>query len=102
MTARTEFIRNCVITTMSDDYENFQIIFRSAQSLAASRGLTVTEDEVVEALTFLISEGLAEAYLLSPHPPHSSKVAFSTEQLHELWFYVTPLGKSRAKPVEDL
>ena len=53
--------------------------------------------EVAEALRMAVDEGFLEAFVLSPNPPHSTKVEYSADRLHELWYYVTPRGKSSAK-----
>jgi len=87
---------------MSDDYENFEIVFEQTERLAGLKGMNVTESEVAEALSRAIGEGYAEAYLLSPQIPHGRKVEYSPDQLHELWFYVTPRGKSAAKGIPEL
>jgi len=102
MSDQEKFLTDCVITIISDDYESFEIILEQTRRLAASRGMNVTEAEVAEALKDVISDGFAEAYLLSPHPPHSTKVEYSSGKLHELWFYVTPRGKNVAKSVPEL
>jgi hypothetical protein len=102
MSDQEKFLTDCVITIISDDYESFEIILEQTRRLAVSRGLNVTEAEVAEALRHAISEGFAKAHLLSPHPPHSTRVEYSSEKLHELWFYVTPRGKNVAKSVPEL
>ena len=102
MIDRDIFFMNCVITIASDDYESFEIIFDQTRRLAAVQGIDVTEGEVAKTVERAIADGLAEAYRLSPHEPHSVKVAYLREHLHELWFYVTPLGKSTAKSMAEL
>jgi hypothetical protein len=102
MSDRENFLMDCVISIVSDDYENFEIIFEQTSRLARLKGVNVTEAEVAKALERAIAEGLTEAYMLSPQEPHSQKVGYSVEQLHELWFYVTPSGKSTAKSIPEL
>jgi hypothetical protein len=102
MSDQEKFLTECVITIISDDYESFEIVLEQTRRLAALKGLNFTEVEVAEALRHAISDGFAEAHLLSPHPPHSTKVAYSFEKLHELWFYVTPRGKNVAKSIQEL
>jgi hypothetical protein len=96
------FVRDCVITIISDDYETFETILVQTKRLAESRGILVNDQEVADALQEAIVEGLAEAYVLSPHEPHSQKITYSAEHLHELWFYVTPSGKTAAKSIPEL
>jgi hypothetical protein len=99
---RDEFLRDCVVAVASDDYESFEIIFQQARSLAATKGIKVTKAEVAKTIERAISDGLAEAYMLSSHKPHSVKVQYSSEKLHELWFYVTTQGKKSAKSMSEL
>jgi hypothetical protein len=102
MSDRENFLVDCVISAVSDDYESFEIIFDQTSRLAGLKGVDVTEAEVAKALERAIAEGLTEAYVLSPQEPHSQKVRYSVEQLHELWFYVTPSGKTSAKSMSEL
>jgi hypothetical protein len=97
-----QFLKDCVITIVSDDYENFEVILGQTRHLASLKGVTVHEDEVAQAVEKVIAEGLVEAYFLSPHEPHSVKTQYSLEQVHELWFYVTPQGKAAAKGIPKL
>jgi hypothetical protein len=93
---------DCVISVASDDYESFEIIFEQSRRLAVLKGMNVTEGEVAKAIERAIASGLAEAYILSPRKPHSVKTQYSPELLHELWFYVTPHGKTTAKSMPEL
>src|ERR1700730_1686115 len=102
MRDREKFLTDCVVSVISDDYESFEIILEETRRLAASEGLNFTEAEVAETLRRVISDGFAEAYLLSPHPPHSTKVEYSSEKLHDLWFYVTPRGRNVAESIREL
>jgi hypothetical protein len=102
MVNQSSFIKDCVITIISDDYENFQIILEQAKRLGALRKIDVRESEVAEALQQAIAEGYAEAYELSPKPPHSTKVEYKPDRLEELWFYVTARGKGAAKSIPEL
>src|SRR6266566_5851406 len=101
MSGQEKFLTDCVISIISDDYESFEIILEQMRRLAASTGLNITEAEVAEALRQAISSGFAEAYVLSPHAPHTTKVAYTSEKIHALWFYVTPLGRNVAKSIEE-
>ncbi len=87
---------------MSDDYENFQIIFDQTRRIGAVRKMDITETEVAEALQEAITEGYATPYVLSPQPPHSIEVEYVPARLKELWFFVTPRGKSAAKSIPQL
>jgi hypothetical protein len=102
MIDRNGFLMDCVITVASDDYESFEIIFDQTRRLAALKGIDVTEGEVAKTVERAIVNGFTEAYRLSPHEPHSVKAQYLPEHLHELWFYVTPLGKATAKSMAEL
>lgn len=102
MRDRSSFIKDCVIAIISDDYENFQIIFDQTRRIGALRKMDVAETEVAEALRKAITEGYAAAYVLSPQPPHATEVEYVPAQLKELWFFVTPRGKSAAKGIPQL
>ncbi len=84
---------------MSNDYEDFETAFAEASESALTYGLFLSRQEMHEALAELTRSGLAQAYLLSPHPPHAQKVDFDSSRIHDLWFYVTPEGK---RFVEDM
>jgi len=102
VTVNSAFIKDCVITDIADDYENFEHVFTETKRVCGIRGLLVTEAEVANALRELIAGGYAEAYLLSPRPPHSAKTDYAADRLTELWFYVTPKGKSLARGKPEL
>lgn len=97
-----DFLKDCVITVVSDDYESFEMVLKWTKRLAASRGIKVSETKVAEALQRAIAEGFVNAYILSPDPPHSTKVEYRADQLYALWYFVTPHGKSAAKGVQEL
>ena len=73
---RSEFVRRLVLNSICDDFENVdQIILRSVTKAAAKSGFTVDSAEVVNALTGLVEEGLAKAYIL----PGTGRNPFSGE-----------------------
>lgn len=90
--------RHALLSEISDDYESVETIdgslrFHGLDSL-------VTHEEIAEALKQLIEEGLAQAYQLSPHPPHTQQVDFDAKLVEQLWFYVTPKGKEIVKTLD--
>jgi hypothetical protein len=97
----SELLKNRVISEVSDDYEKFQMVLKRTKRQAASRGIKASETEVAKALERAISEGLISAYILSPFPPHSTKVEYRTDQLFVLWYYVTSGGKNAAKGIQE-
>ena len=55
-----------VLDSICDDYENVdQVILRDVAKNCSKLGFTVERTDVVEALSQLIEDGLAKAYLLS-------------------------------------
>jgi hypothetical protein len=59
-----------VLNSICDDYENIdQVILNRVAADAAKCGLTIERGEVVDALSALIEDGLAEAYILSCREP---------------------------------
>lgn len=96
---QAEFLTDCVITIASDDYESFELISGQTKGLAAKRGMAIGTGEVAEALKGAIDGGYLNAYVLSPQPPHATKVDYAPDRLHELWFYATPRGKDAAKSI---
>ncbi len=83
-------IRDHVLCAIANDYEDFAII---SDEVSKWQGKSVSHSEIVEALAEVISMGLAQAYVLSPTPPHTTPVGFSKDDVERLWFYVTPEGK---------
>src|SRR5437763_1762821 len=88
-----EWLRENVLDSFANDYEEFSMVMQELGKWAVEDGETFTEQEVVKVLESLIKDDYAQAYRLSPHAPHATKVEFSSDRLHELWFYVTPKGK---------
>jgi hypothetical protein len=99
---RSDFIRDLVMTSMADNFENLQLIFANVTSWARSRDVSPTRDEVIRTIENVIVDGYAQSYLLSPHPPHSTPVAFDLKRVDDLHYYLTPAGKAIVKNVEDL
>jgi hypothetical protein len=102
MSDHLDFVMDCVVSVVSDDYESFEIIFEQISCLAGLKRLTITEDDVAKAIECAIEKGFVEAYELSPQEPHSLKAKYSPKRLHQLWFYVTPCGKGIAKSMAEL
>ena len=88
------FLKDCIVITVSDDYESFETIRNNIALRARARAFEISEKQIARALLATITEGLVDAYVLSPTPPHSTKVEYSDEQLNDLWYYVSPRGKA--------
>jgi hypothetical protein len=59
---------------------------------AKQDGIDLSESQVLDGLRRAIGEGYLQAYILSPYVPHSTPVPYSDEQIHDLYFLVTPKG----------
>jgi hypothetical protein len=96
---RRELVRLLVLRQICDDYENVdQIIFPGVAKDAAKCGLVIERSEIVNALAGLIQDGLAQAYLLSSHPPYATELQGMPpldviEEYFETFFWATKLGK---------
>jgi len=99
---KAAFIKDCIITIISDDFESFEIITTQIKPLLLSKGMIATEEEVASILETVIGEGFAEAYVLSSREPHSTRAVYSPERIRELWYYATKKGKTIAKRISKL
>ena len=72
-------------------------IFRNAVSEGALWGLTIERSGVIDALTILVEDGLAKAYLLSSREPCVTELQgmppldFIPDDFNP-WFYITKKG----------
>ena len=95
---RSELVRRLVLRSISDDYENVdQVILRQVAEGGAKCGLTIDRPEIVNALTGLIEDGLAKAYVLSCWEPCSTElqgmpVIDVVEENFKTYFYITKKG----------
>ena len=99
MRVRSSHLKDCVVINVADDYEEFERIWKGNKRLR--KGMRVTRVELASALETVIADGLVQAYVLSPHPPHSTKVKYDPERLDELWYYVTPAGNKEASEISE-
>ena len=95
---RGELVRLLVLDAICDDYENLdQVILRDVALSGAKCGLTIERAEVVDALSGLIRDGLAKAYLLSSTKPWSTELQGMppldiVEADFKTYFYITEKG----------
>jgi hypothetical protein len=89
-----------VVEAIANLLEDFEGIFEQVSTWANEEGVSVTRDEVVQAIGGAITKGYAQAYLLSEKPPYSQAVEFSPDRLGELWFYITPKGRKLVTELE--
>src|SRR5262249_25077407 len=99
---RTKFIKDCLITIVSDDYESWEIILQQIEPLLAFKGIKIDESEIAAALRSVIAEGYVDAYRLAGKEPYSVKAEYAPELLRALWYYATRLGKENAKGIPTL
>jgi hypothetical protein len=93
----TELIRLLVLRSISDDYENVdQIILRDVADWGARYGMSIERPDIALALAWLIEDGLAKAYLLSPFKPATELQGMPAidhiEEDFETYFYITKKG----------
>ncbi len=101
MERRAIILRESVMNSIADDYENFDRIIGWATEYISAQGLQSSREELLAILKQLIADGYAQAYLLSPKPPYSTPVPFSTRDVDNLWFCLTPSGLSAIKKTDN-
>lgn len=95
---RSELVRRLVLNAICDDYQNVdQVILRDVAQDGAKCGLTIDRPEVVAALSRLIDEGLAKAYLLFGRDAFSNELKGipaldSVEKDFKTYFSITKKG----------
>jgi hypothetical protein len=52
-----QFIKDCVVTIVADDYENIALILKWARRLARLRSVPVSQAQVIAGLEDAIKEG---------------------------------------------
>jgi hypothetical protein len=95
-----QVIKEFVVSTVSDDYEDFSMVLQVVSDRAKEKGVEVDREAILAALEGAIHEGYVQSYELSPPTPTPEwdwrPVVYSAERLNELRFYVTPEGKKLA------
>ena len=84
---------------MADDYENLGTIRNFVSGIA--KAVRPSKRDVVQAIQELIRDGHAQAYDLESQEK-ALPVPFAVSKADNLWYYATPAGKAKAKPVDDL
>lgn len=93
-------LRVHVMSSMADDYEDFEMISETAAKWAEEDGLQFDREEILSELAELIRRGDAQAYILSPRPPHTLVADFSMARADELWFMLTAQGIRALKEMD--
>jgi hypothetical protein len=91
-------IKNSVLSAISDDYENLELIL---DSVHRHDDPTSTAEPVSVALAELVKDGLAQAYELSSESPEATAVSIDPDRMKELWFYATPRGIARIAEINN-
>jgi hypothetical protein len=94
------FVRRLVLNSICDDFENVdQTILRDVAETGENRGWIIERSEVVNALTTLVEEGLAKAYILAGtgSDPFSGELDGMppmdvVEEDFKTYFYITKKG----------
>jgi hypothetical protein len=96
---RKELVRLVVLNAICDDYENIdQIILPNVINDAAECSVAgVDRGEIVEALTGLVTDGLAEVFILSGHEPFAVRMGGMPpvdviEEDFKTYFFITEKG----------
>jgi hypothetical protein len=93
-------MRTLVLRAIADDYESFDIIVESVTEWSVGR--RVDRQAVKSALEQLINEGYAQAYVLSSEPPAGAQpVQYCSDDVSDLWFYLTKKGRALAREMSD-
>lgn len=90
--SREHALRIYVMSSIADDYEDFEMVSNTASRWAEEDGLQFDRKEILRELAELIRNGHAQAYTLSAQPPHSLLAEYSEARADDLWFMLTPAG----------
>jgi hypothetical protein len=89
---RENALKIFVMSSISDDYEDFGTVEHTTIDWAKQDGWKFTRQEILLELADLIRKGHAQAYLPSSRPPHVVIAEYSEECADQLSFYLTPMG----------
>ena len=85
---RTELVRHLVLTAISDDYENLEMIHQLVAKRSSRCGLSISISEIIRALGNLIEAGFASPYQLSgTAPPQVMEGRLSPGQFEDFYTY---------------
>jgi hypothetical protein len=94
-------IEDCVLSTVADDYESWQLILCSVRQFAKNNGVVVRRSQVLQALETLINNGHVQCYVLrAVAEGWATPASWDHRRLHELWYYITRSGLSRIKELK--
>src|SRR6266850_523872 len=74
--SREYVLKIYVMSSIADDYEDFEMVSNTATKWAEGDGLHFDRKEILRELAELIGKGYAQAYTLSAYPPHTVAVDY--------------------------
>jgi hypothetical protein len=81
-----------VMSSIANDYEDFEMVLNTTAKWAEEDGLQFGREELLSELSELILKGYAQSYVLSAQPPHTLVADYSEARADDLWFMLTPAG----------
>ena len=97
-----EFLTDCTMNAVADDYESLEHVVVWVRKLAEQRGLRPSRRQILRILGDLIRAGYAQAFQLSADKPHSRLAKFSIDNADRLWYHLTPKGLRVVKNTDQL
>src|SRR4051812_43758449 len=90
---RSKFVRDCIMDSIANDYEDFEMIVNETNKFSAQKGIKASRGEISETLRQLIEGGYAQSYIFpAGQSGHPQPVSYAGDRVAELWFYLTPKG----------
>jgi hypothetical protein len=93
MNDRERWLKESVMSAIADDYEDFDMVCAEVSKWAGERSLEVQRQEIANALQRVIEEGFGDAFIYSPEQQRYAVTSFSSEEVSNLWFYLSAKGK---------
>jgi hypothetical protein len=94
MGSNLDRIRDYIINVVANDYENFGLIVDEVSAWASKDGMAVSPEEIMQALTSLVSDGLVDSYQFSHSSGGYELCDLASSNLTDRWFYVSKTGKA--------
>jgi hypothetical protein len=93
MTNSLDHMKDYVLNTVADDYENFDIISTEVAAWAAKEGDIFSKELLATSISQLINDGVVNCYRFSTTNQKYEFAQFEQNKLNELWFYISEEGK---------
>jgi hypothetical protein len=91
---RLKKISGFVLDSLADGYRDLDGIVRIVRFWADKEHFELADHELIRALQDAIAANHVQAVQLSSQPPHSTVVTFQRDQVGDLWYELTPKGRS--------